>query len=405
MRAGVKVGDHPRVIFLALALSVGSLALGIAPAQALTPSSPGAEVYFIDLQDGATVPVKLKLYFGLRNMGIAPAGSDRENSGHHHLLIDSELPPLNKPIPNDFNHLHFGAGQTEAEITLKPGPHTLQLLMGDKDHIPHTPPVMSRRIHVNVEGTEGAGLTGGPTPSPPGAEVYFIDPVKEGATLPPKFTISFGLKNMGLAPAGVARENSGHHHLLIDTDLPPLDQPIPNDFDHLHFGAGQSEAEITLKHGQHTLQLLLGDKDHIPHTPPVLSKRINVRVVDPSLRKPSPPGAKVYFVGLANGATLPPKTTIRFGLSNMGVAPAGVERANTGHHHLLIDTNLPSLDDPIPNDFNHLHFGAGQTEATVTLSPGRHTLQLLLGDENHVPHNPPVMSQPITVNVARTGRE
>ena len=405
MRAGVKVGDHPRVIFLALALSLGTLALGITSAQAITPSGPGAEVYFIDLQDGATVPVKLKLYFGLRNMGIAPAGSDRENSGHHHLLIDTELPPLNKPIPNDFNHLHFGAGQTEAEITLKPGPHTLQLLMGDKDHIPHTPPVMSQRIHVNVEGTEGAGLTGGPTPSPPGAEVYFIDPVKEGATLPPKFTISFGLKNMGLAPAGVDRENSGHHHLLIDTDLPPLDQPIPNDFDHLHFGAGQSEAEITLKHGQHTLQLLLGDKDHIPHTPPVLSKRINVRVVDPSLRKPSPPGAKVYFVGLANGATLPPKTTIRFGLSNMGVAPAGVERANTGHHHLLIDTSLPSLDDPIPNDFNHLHFGAGQTEATVTLSPGRHTLQLLLGDENHVPHNPPVMSQPITVNVARTGRE
>ena len=82
---------------------------------------------------------KLKLYFGLRNMGIAPAGSDRENSGHHHLLIDTQLPPLDKPIPNDFNHLHFGAGQTEAEITLKPGEHTLQLLMGDKDHIPHSP--------------------------------------------------------------------------------------------------------------------------------------------------------------------------------------------------------------------------------------------------------------------------
>jgi hypothetical protein len=77
MRAGVKVGDHPTVIFLALALSVGTLALGITSARALTPSGPGAEVYFIDLHDGATVPVKLKLYFGLRNMGIAPAGSDR----------------------------------------------------------------------------------------------------------------------------------------------------------------------------------------------------------------------------------------------------------------------------------------------------------------------------------------
>jgi hypothetical protein len=73
---------------------------------------------------------------------------DRPNSGHHHLLIDTDLPPLNEPIPNDFNHLHFGAGQTESKVTLKPGPHTLQLLLGDKDHIPHNPPVMSPRIRV-----------------------------------------------------------------------------------------------------------------------------------------------------------------------------------------------------------------------------------------------------------------
>jgi hypothetical protein len=88
----------------------------------------------------------------------------------------------------------------------------------------------------------------------------------------------------------------------------------------------------------------------------------------------------------------------------MGVAPAGIERPNTGHHHLLIDTKVPALDQPIPNDFNHLHFGAGQTEADVTLPPGKHTLQLLLGDANHVPHNPPVMSKPITVTVTRTGQ-
>src|SRR6186997_510867 len=135
---------------------------GIALAQAQrtggpTPSGQGAEVYFIDLKDGANVPAKLKLYFGLRNMGVAPAGSDRENSGHHHLLVDTELPPLDKPIPNDFNHLHFGAGQTEAEITLKHGEHTLQLLLGDKDHIPHNPPVMSPRIKVVV--AEGAAAT------------------------------------------------------------------------------------------------------------------------------------------------------------------------------------------------------------------------------------------------------
>jgi hypothetical protein len=388
-------------------LLLGSVACGVAVAQSqrtggLTRSPPAAEVYFIDLKDGATVPAKLKLYFGLRNMGVAPAGSDREGSGHHHLLIDTELPPLNRPIPNDFNHLHFGTGQTEAEITLKPGQHTLQLLVGDKDHVPHMPPVMSPRIRVNVPEEPPAALTGGPTPSAPGAEVYFVD-LKDGAVIPPQVTIPFGLKNMGLAPAGSAREYSGHHHLLIDTDLPPLDQPIPNDFNHLHFGTGQSETTMTLKHGEHTLQLLLGDKDHIPHTPPVMSPRIKVRVVDPSLRTPAPADARVYFVALTDGAVLPQTATIRFGLINMGVAPAGIERANTGHHHLLIDTKLPPMDAPIPNDFNHLHFGAGQTEATITLPPGKHTLQLLLGDANHVPHNPPVMSKPVNVIVTRAG--
>ena len=105
--------------------------------------------------------------------------------------------------------------------------------------------------------------------------------------------------------------------------------------------------------------------------------------------------------GCKTARILPQNATIRFGLVNMGVAPAGIDRPNTGHHHLLVDTKLPPLDQPIPNDFNHLHFGAGQTEAAVTLSPGRHTLQLLLGDANHVPHDPPVMSQPITVTVSR----
>ena len=369
-----------------------------------TPSAPGAEVYFVDLKDGAIIPAKSTIYFGLRNMGIAPAGSDRENSGHHHLLIDADLPPLDQPIPSDFNHLHFGAGQTEAEITLKPGEHTLQLVMGDKDHIPHNPPVISQRIRVRVAGdapSPNVAAMGGPSPSSPDAEVYFID-IKDGATIiGTKTTLYFGLRNMGIAPAGSDRENSGHHHLLVDTELPPLDQPIPNDFNHLHFGNGQTEAEITLKAGEHTLQLVMGDKNHIPHTRPVLSQRIRVRVVDPSVRKPSPPDAKVYFVGLQNGAVVPQKAILRFGLSNMGVAPAGIEKPNTGHHHLLIDAKEPDMNEPIPSDFNHLHFGAGQTEATVTLPLGWHTIQLLLGDENHVPHNPPVISKPIKVLVTR----
>src|SRR5215475_5392297 len=134
-------------------LLAGVAASGIAYGQAKggpAPSPAGARVYFIGLKNGDTLPPNATIHFGLRGMGVAPAGSDRETSGHHHLLIDTELPPLNKPIPNDFNHLHFGAGQTEAEVSLPPGEHTLQLLLGDKSHVPHSPPVMSDPIRVRV---------------------------------------------------------------------------------------------------------------------------------------------------------------------------------------------------------------------------------------------------------------
>jgi hypothetical protein len=95
---------------------------------------------------------------------------------------------------------------------------------------------------------------------------------------------------------------------------------------------------------------------------------------------------------------------IRFGLLNMGVAPAGFDKANTGHHHLLVDAELPPLDQPIPNDFNHLHFGAGQTEAKISLPLGPHKLRLLFADSAHVPHDPPVYSNVVNVTVTASGR-
>ena len=115
----------------------------------------------------------------------------------------------------------------------------------------------------------------------------------------------------------------------------------------------------------------------------------------------APPNAYCYIGWPSDGQVLPANKPIRvwFGLRYMGVAPKGVAFKNTGHHHLLIDTDLPPADEPIPNDRNHLHFGAGETETTIELPPGQHTLQLLLGDENHVPHHPPVKSKKITVTV------
>lgn len=116
-------------------------------------------------------------------------------------------------------------------------------------------------------------------------------------------------------------------------------------------------------------------------------------------RTPSPPNAMVYIGYPNDGQVVAAGKPFRvwFGLRNMGVAPKGVNFPNTGHHHLLIDTDLPPMDQEIPNDRQHLHFGAGETETTLELPPGKHTLQLLMGDYRHVPHDPPVYSKKITI--------
>jgi hypothetical protein len=117
-------------------------------------------------------------------------------------------------------------------------------------------------------------------------------------------------------------------------------------------------------------------------------------------RTPANENAVAYIVWPPDGAVISGgRFWLRMGLRNMGVAPKGVKMANVGHHHVLIDTELPAMDQQIPNDRNHVHFGAGETEARIELPPGKHTLQLLLGDDNHMPHQPPIHSNLITVTV------
>jgi hypothetical protein len=119
-------------------------------------------------------------------------------------------------------------------------------------------------------------------------------------------------------------------------------------------------------------------------------------------RTPSPAGAEVYIISPKNGETVKSPVLVRFGLKGMGIAPAGVKFENSGHHHLLIDTDPPAdANAPLPTSDQVKHFGKGQTEASIDLPPGKHTLQLVLGDQNHIPHNPPVMSKKITITVAK----
>jgi hypothetical protein len=116
-------------------------------------------------------------------------------------------------------------------------------------------------------------------------------------------------------------------------------------------------------------------------------------------RTPAPPGAEVYFIAPHDGETVSNPVIVKFGLKGMGVAPAGVDVPNTGHHHLLIDVAALDPTQPVPADANHLHFGKGQTETTLELAPGKHTLQLVMGDKLHVPFDPPVISRKITITV------
>ena len=115
---------------------------------------------------------------------------------------------------------------------------------------------------------------------------------------------------------------------------------------------------------------------------------------------PAPKDAQVYIIWPKDGQVIHGgKFWLRMGAKNVGIAPAGLKKKNTGHHHVIIDSPLPPFDEEIPSDKNHLHFGGGQTEARIALPPGRHTIQLLMADDKHVPHNPPLYSKRITVIV------
>ena len=110
---------------------------------------------------------------------------------------------------------------------------------------------------------------------------------------------------------------------------------------------------------------------------------------------------KVYFINLEDGDSVESPFLIQFGLSGMGIAPAGFEKSNSGHHHLLINVDDIDFKKPIPSSSNHIHFGGGQSETVINLDPGKYSLQLLLGNFTHTPHNPPVISEQIKIEVLK----
>ena len=137
---------------LALAGIAGAAMAADAPTLPTTKAPTGAEVYIVSPRDGATVEQEFTVRFGLKGMGVAPAGVGKEDTGHHHLLVDvKQLPAAGRPIPKDDQHIHFGGGQTQTTLKLPPGTHTLQLELGDQNHIPFEPALVSKKITVHVK--------------------------------------------------------------------------------------------------------------------------------------------------------------------------------------------------------------------------------------------------------------
>ena len=129
------------------------------PTAQRTPGRKEAWLYIGWPNNGEVVGTRFKVWFGLRNFGVAPAGVRKDGTGHHHLLIDTDLKNPDEPIPSDKQHLHFGKGQTETILELPPGRHTLQLVLADADHVPHDPPIMSKKITITVRADRGQQLS------------------------------------------------------------------------------------------------------------------------------------------------------------------------------------------------------------------------------------------------------
>jgi hypothetical protein len=216
----------------------------------------------------------------------------------------------------------------------------------------------------DTEPPEGEG-TGGSE-----ASVAFASP-HDGDTVSNPVAVSFEVHGFTLEPAGEVHEHAGHLHVMVDTPCVEPGQPIPKDATHVHFGKGQTDGKIDLPAGKHTLCLQAGDGTH---TALDLTDEIQVDVDD----TPS-----VAILEPANDAQVTSPVALKLAAFNFTVEPAGAVRAGAGHLHVMVDVPCVEPGQPIPKDDQHVHLGQGQTDATLTLPPGPHTLCVQAGDGAH----------------------
>lgn len=229
------------------------LLLAFGAQSACGDDEPAGRVFFTEPSVGGQVTSPFWVRMGAERVSVEPAGQVREGYGHHHIIVDGALPPLDKPIPSDAQHRHFGKGQTEAILDLEPGPHTLRLLFAKGNHVPYDAAITDT-ISINVTERRRA---------------FFVEP-QNGAQVTGPITVRMGVEGLVVEPAadGV-HEGAGHHHIIVDADLPPAGEPIPSDEQHRHFGKAQTEIILDLPPGEHTLRLLFAQGSHVPYDPAI----------------------------------------------------------------------------------------------------------------------------------------
>ncbi len=221
------------------------------------PAAKGdRSVHFVWPQDGSTVPETFTVVFGVKNLEVVPAGEglNDPNKGHHHVVIDGKPIPAKTMVPKDEKNIHFGKGQTQAELKLAPGEHTLTMQFADAAHMSYGPD-LSSTIKVTVVAAPKDEM-----------KVMFEAP-QDGAKVKSPVKVVFGVSGMTVKPAGeeVLNKLVGHHHVVIDGEAIPAGTMVPKDDKNIHFGGGQTEAELKLDKGKHTLTMQFADGAHMSY--------------------------------------------------------------------------------------------------------------------------------------------
>ena len=322
------------------------------------------EVSFRQPTSNAIVPPTFVVKMGAVGVAVDPSGDVVPDSGHFHILVDTDFISTGEVIPDDEQHIHYGDASLETELTLPPGEHILRLQFADGLHTALEGEEYRDTIVVFVE--EDA----------PDQAVAFFEPL-DGTTVASPFEVVMTAAGLIVEPSGEVNDGAGHFHILVNTDFTPADEVIIDDAQHLHYGKGQTTVSLDLEPGEHTLRLQFADGLHTALEGDQYRYTITV-VVEEGEATPS-----VRFEQPADRATVASPFEVVMAASGLIVEPSGEVNQGAGHFHILVNTDFTPTGEIIPDDAQHLHYGQGQTTVTLDLEPGEHTLRLQFADGLH----------------------